>query len=58
MDLSCKKKIILLVCTGVEIIAKKFGAHLGHMSDVPRGRQHFCINASILEFVPRDKLEK
>ena len=43
----------------VEILAKKSGAHLGHVfDDAPRGRQRFCINATVLEFVPRDKLKK
>ncbi|WP_294951896.1 peptide-methionine (S)-S-oxide reductase MsrA [Sulfurovum sp.] len=43
----------------VEIIAKKSGAHLGHVfNDAPGGRQRFCINATILEFVPRDHIKK
>lgn len=43
----------------VEIIAKKSGAHLGHVfNDAPGGRQRFCINATVLEFVPRDKIKK
>ena len=43
----------------VEILAKKSGAHLGHVfNDAPGGRQRFCINATVLEFVPRDKLKK
>jgi len=43
----------------VEIIAKKSGAHLGHVfNDAPNGRQRFCINATVLEFVPRDKIKK
>ncbi len=43
----------------VEIIAKKSGAHLGHVfNDAPGGRQRFCINATVLEFVPRDKIIK
>ena len=42
----------------VEIIAKKSGAHLGHVfNDAPGGRQRFCINASVLEFVPREKIK-
>ncbi len=41
----------------VEIIAKKSGAHLGHVfNDAPGGKQRFCINATVLEFVPRAKL--
>ena len=43
----------------VEIVAKKSGAHLGHVfNDAPGGKQRFCINATILEFVPRDKIKK
>ena len=41
----------------VEIIAKKSGAHLGHVfNDAPQGKQRFCINATVLEFVPRAKI--
>lgn len=43
----------------VEIIAKKSGIHLGHrFDDAPGGRQRFCINANVLEFVPRDEVAK
>jgi peptide methionine sulfoxide reductase msrA/msrB len=43
----------------VEIIAKKSGAHLGHVfNDAPGGRRRFCINATVLEFVPREKVQK
>lgn len=43
----------------VEIVAKKSGAHLGHVfNDAPGGRQRFCINATILEFVPREKIKE
>ena len=43
----------------VEIIAKKSGAHLGHVfNDAPGGRQRFCINATVLEFVPRAEVKK
>ncbi len=43
----------------VEIIAKKSGAHLGHVfNDGPGGKQRFCINATVLEFVPRAKIKK
>ena len=43
----------------VEILAKKSGAHLGHVfDDAPGGKQRFCINATVLEFVPRDKVQK
>jgi peptide methionine sulfoxide reductase msrA/msrB len=43
----------------VEVIAKKSGAHLGHVfNDAPGGKQRFCINATVLEFVPRSQLTK
>ena len=43
----------------VEILAKKSGAHLGHVfNDAPGGKQRFCINATVLEFVPRDQIKK
>jgi len=42
----------------VEVIAKKSGAHLGHVFPRYDGKQRFCINATVLEFVPRDKLTK
>jgi len=39
----------------VEVIAKKSGIHLGHVfDDAPNGQQRFCINATVLEFVPRE----
>lgn len=41
----------------IEVLAKKSGAHLGHVfNDGPGGKQRFCINATVLEFVPRTKL--
>jgi len=43
----------------VEIIAKKSGAHLGHVfNDAPNGKRRFCINATVLEFVPREKMKQ
>ncbi len=40
----------------IEVIAKKSGIHLGHVfNDAPGGRQRFCINATVLDFIPRDK---
>ncbi len=43
----------------IEVIAKKSGAHLGHVfDDAPGGRKRFCINATVLEFVPREKIDK
>ena len=41
----------------MEIIAKKSGIHLGHVfNDAPGGRRRFCINATVLDFIPRDKM--
>ncbi len=43
----------------VEIVAKRSGAHLGHVfNDAPGGKERFCINATVLEFVPRNKVKK
>ena len=42
----------------IEVIAKKSGAHLGHVFPRADGRVRFCINANVLEFVPREKLGK
>ncbi len=43
----------------VEIVAKKSGAHLGHVfDDAPGGRQRFCINATVLEFVARADIKQ
>ncbi len=40
----------------VEVIAKKSGIHLGHVfDDASDGRKRYCINATVLEFVPRKK---
>jgi peptide methionine sulfoxide reductase msrA/msrB len=37
-----------------EIRAAKSGIHLGHVfDDGPAGQRRFCINATVLEFVPR-----
>jgi len=37
----------------VEVRAKKSGIHLGHVfEDAPGGRRRFCINATVLDFVP------
>ena len=41
----------------VEIIAKKSGIHLGHVFPRADGRKRFCIDATVLEFVPRDKIK-
>ncbi len=42
----------------IEVIAKKSGLHLGHVFDRADGRKRFCINATVLEFVPREKIKK
>jgi len=41
----------------VEVIAKKSGIHLGHVFERADGRKRFCINATVLEFVPREKMK-
>lgn len=38
-----------------EVLAKKSGIHLGHVFD-ELGKRRFCINATVLEFIPRDKI--
>lgn len=40
----------------IEIIARKSGIHLGHVFPRADGRRRFCINATVLEFIPRGKL--
>lgn len=42
----------------VELIAKKSGIHLGHVFPRADGRRRFCINATVLEFVPRSEIKK
>lgn len=44
--------------TRVEILAKKSGIHLGHVFPRPDGRKRFCINATVLDFIPRDEIRK
>jgi peptide methionine sulfoxide reductase msrA/msrB len=44
--------------TRVEVLAKKSGIHLGHVFPWGENQQRFCINATVLEFVPRDKVKK
>jgi len=42
----------------VEVIAKNSGVHLGHVfDDAPGGKLRFCINATVLDFVARDKIK-
>ena len=42
----------------IEVVAKKSGIHLGHVFNRADGRKRFCINATVLEFVPREKIKK
>ena len=42
----------------VEIVAKKSGIHLGHVFPRADGRRRFCIDATVLEFVPRAEIKK
>lgn len=39
--------------TRIEIRAKKSDIHLGHVFPRSDGKRRFCINATVLEFVPR-----
>lgn len=39
----------------IEVRAKTSGIHLGHVfEDAPGGKRRFCINATVLDFVPRN----
>ncbi len=40
----------------IEVLAKKSGIHLGHVFD-EFGHRRFCINATVLEFVPRKEIK-
>ena len=42
----------------VEIVAKKSGIHLGHVFPRADGRRRFCIDATVLEFIPRAEIKK
>lgn len=43
----------------VEILAKISGIHLGHVfDDGPNGQRRYCINATVLDFVPRNPVAK
>lgn len=42
----------------IEVVAKKSGIHLGHVFPWEDGKRRFCINATVLEFVPRDEIKK
>jgi peptide methionine sulfoxide reductase msrA/msrB len=37
----------------IEVLAKKSGIHLGHAFPRVDGKRRFCINATVLEFIPR-----
>ncbi|ACV25824.1 peptide-methionine (S)-S-oxide reductase MsrA [Kangiella koreensis] len=40
-----------------ELRSASTGIHLGHVfDDGPNGKRRYCINATVLEFVPREKL--
>ena len=41
--------------TRTEVLSKSSGIHLGHVfDDGPDGKPRYCINATVLEFVPRN----
>jgi peptide methionine sulfoxide reductase msrA/msrB len=40
-----------------EVLAKKSGIHLGHVFN-HRDKRRFCINATVLDFIPRDKIKE
>lgn len=41
----------------IEIRSKSSGIHLGHVfPDGPAGMPRYCINATVLDFVPREKI--
>ncbi len=40
----------------VEVLAKESGIHLGHVFPRPDGKRRFCINATVLDFIPRAKV--
>jgi len=42
----------------IEVRAKKSGIHLGHVFPWAEGKERFCINASVLEFVKREDIKK
>lgn len=43
----------------IEVKAKRSGIHLGHVfPDGPNGKLRYCINATVLDFVPRDHYQK
>ena len=40
----------------VALVSKTSGIHLGHVFERADGRRRFCIDATVLEFVPREKI--
>ena len=39
----------------IEVRSKTSGIHLGHVfNDGPKGKPRYCINATVLEFIPRE----
>jgi peptide methionine sulfoxide reductase msrA/msrB len=41
----------------VEVRSKSSNIHLGHVfPDGPNGQPRFCINATVLEFIPRESV--
>ncbi|MEA1983438.1 MAG: peptide-methionine (R)-S-oxide reductase [Campylobacterota bacterium] len=41
----------------VALVAKKSGIHLGHVFPRADGRRRFCIDATVLEFIPRGEVK-
>jgi len=41
----------------IEVLAKKSGIHLGHVFPRADGKRRFCINATVLDFIPREKVK-
>jgi len=41
----------------VALVSKTSGIHLGHVFERADGRRRFCIDATVLEFVPRDRVK-
>jgi peptide methionine sulfoxide reductase msrA/msrB len=42
----------------IEILAKTSGIHLGHVFPMPNNKRRFCLDATVLEFIPRDEVIK
>ena len=41
----------------VEVLAKRSGIHLGHVFSKRNGKRRFCINATVLDFIPRSEIK-